>query len=398
MCFNSLTQLSPSITSHTSLPLHSSVHSPSHSSASMQGVVPHEGSVRKRVVRACEVCRRKKVKCNGQKPCSHCIAFAEQCIYVDVKDRSAYSRRYVESLELRIARLEKACALAFASGGCGGMCQWSEAKDVMRRASDPGAGTMTKMGIPFEGGQGRPSTPPVMQEVPRGHEVSVSLDPSNNGAVHALVQAHTNVSKLDVNGCDSVSQSSSSQRHSAKRRRPHEVVSLARDARNESKAHATSSKRIRSATLPRNGSVNSAPYILRSETAPPMHTHGVRHTQPPPQPPPQAFQTLPAQLSPVAPFCLVEQHPSLSSTSLSWPINGRAFGEGPVIPSPFPCGVGLDNLWSDHTSSIPVLPSQPQQQPRQAQDSSAMHAQPLEPNQEEMMVGLLKEFMEQQRP
>ncbi|PWZ00824.1 hypothetical protein BCV70DRAFT_223259 [Testicularia cyperi] len=71
-----------------------------------------EGSIRKRVYRACEVCRRKKVKCNGQKPCSHCVAFAEDCYYVDTKDRSAYSRRYVESLEQRLAKMEQALTFA----------------------------------------------------------------------------------------------------------------------------------------------------------------------------------------------------------------------------------------------------------------------------------------------
>ncbi|EPQ31474.1 uncharacterized protein PFL1_00809 [Pseudozyma flocculosa PF-1] len=70
------------------------------------------GSVRKRVYRACEVCRRKKVKCNGKKPCSHCIAFVEECHYADTKDRTAYSRRYVESLEQRLAKMEQAFLLS----------------------------------------------------------------------------------------------------------------------------------------------------------------------------------------------------------------------------------------------------------------------------------------------
>ncbi|KAN0061511.1 hypothetical protein ACQY0O_006358 [Thecaphora frezii] len=72
----------------------------------------HDVAIRKRVYRACEVCRRKKVKCSGQKPCSHCIAFVEECHYVETRDRTAYSRRYVESLEQRLAKMEQAFLLA----------------------------------------------------------------------------------------------------------------------------------------------------------------------------------------------------------------------------------------------------------------------------------------------
>ncbi|GAC96536.1 hypothetical protein PHSY_004116 [Pseudozyma hubeiensis SY62] len=100
-----------------------------------------EASVRKRVVRACEVCRRKKVKCNGQRPCSQCIAFAEECNYVDVRDRSAYSRRYVESLEARMVALERRVDILSERGTCDGICRSTWRLDAHRRASDPGFAT-----------------------------------------------------------------------------------------------------------------------------------------------------------------------------------------------------------------------------------------------------------------
>ena len=148
MCFGSLAPFSPSTDSESSsptqllprLPPH-----PSHPSAPTSTTTnPHEGSIRKRVVRACEVCRRKKVKCNGQKPCSQCIAFAEECVYVDVKDRSAYSRRYVEGLEARLSELEKTVAILSKVKSCNGSCRRREVKEAMRRASDPGAGIVAK--------------------------------------------------------------------------------------------------------------------------------------------------------------------------------------------------------------------------------------------------------------
>ncbi|KDN48471.1 hypothetical protein K437DRAFT_86488 [Tilletiaria anomala UBC 951] len=73
-------------------------------------------SKRKRVYRACEVCRRKKVRCNGEKPCQHCVTYNEKCHYFEAKDRSAYSKRYVESLETRLGRLEQALNQAIAGG------------------------------------------------------------------------------------------------------------------------------------------------------------------------------------------------------------------------------------------------------------------------------------------
>lgn len=141
VCFQSLVNHSLLTTSDSS-PTSQSIASASQPSGPLLGIVPHEGagSARKRVVRACEVCRRKKVKCNGQKPCSHCIGFEEECTYVDVKDRSAYSRRYVESLEKRLARLEEAYAALVERRLCGGACQRRESRDPMRRASDPGVG------------------------------------------------------------------------------------------------------------------------------------------------------------------------------------------------------------------------------------------------------------------
>ena len=45
---------------------------------------PHEASVsdpkqmqkRRRVTRACDECRRKKIKCDGKQPCTHCTVYS----------------------------------------------------------------------------------------------------------------------------------------------------------------------------------------------------------------------------------------------------------------------------------------------------------------------------------
>ncbi|TFK93910.1 hypothetical protein K466DRAFT_477676 [Polyporus arcularius HHB13444] len=62
---------------------------------------------RRRVWRACESCRRKKIKCDGTEPtCSQCAASKSQCTWLQTKDRAALSRHYVQELEARLLHME----------------------------------------------------------------------------------------------------------------------------------------------------------------------------------------------------------------------------------------------------------------------------------------------------
>ncbi|KAF9263637.1 hypothetical protein L218DRAFT_980039 [Marasmius fiardii PR-910] len=62
---------------------------------------------RRRVWRACESCRRKKIKCDGCEPtCSQCTASGSQCTWLQTKDRAALSRHYVQELEARLIHME----------------------------------------------------------------------------------------------------------------------------------------------------------------------------------------------------------------------------------------------------------------------------------------------------
>lgn len=71
---------------------------------------------RKRIRIACDTCRRKKIKCNGENPCSNCIPSKSECFY---KERKAKKRslnenlnkklnnaKSFESLDSRLSRLE----------------------------------------------------------------------------------------------------------------------------------------------------------------------------------------------------------------------------------------------------------------------------------------------------
>ncbi|EJD01089.1 uncharacterized protein FOMMEDRAFT_88846 [Fomitiporia mediterranea MF3/22] len=63
---------------------------------------------RRRVWRACENCRRKKIKCDGIEPvCSQCSAASTNCTWLQTKDRAALSRHYVQELEARLMHMEE---------------------------------------------------------------------------------------------------------------------------------------------------------------------------------------------------------------------------------------------------------------------------------------------------
>ncbi|KAG9085781.1 hypothetical protein FRC06_003455, partial [Ceratobasidium sp. 370] len=62
---------------------------------------------RRRVWRACEGCRRKKIKCDGREPtCSQCSLSGNTCTWIQTKDRAALSRHYVQELEARLLHME----------------------------------------------------------------------------------------------------------------------------------------------------------------------------------------------------------------------------------------------------------------------------------------------------
>ncbi|EAS32699.1 C6 transcription factor [Coccidioides immitis RS] len=64
---------------------------------------------RRRVTRACDECRRKKIKCDGKQPCTHCTVYSYACTYDQPSNRRRNpAPQYIEALE---ARLQKAEAL-----------------------------------------------------------------------------------------------------------------------------------------------------------------------------------------------------------------------------------------------------------------------------------------------
>ncbi|KAF8150167.1 fungal-specific transcription factor domain-containing protein [Crassisporium funariophilum] len=66
---------------------------------------------KRRIQRACDICRRKKIRCDGvQMPgnrCSNCIAYSFDCTYVEAAKKRGPPKGYVESLEIRVEKLDK---------------------------------------------------------------------------------------------------------------------------------------------------------------------------------------------------------------------------------------------------------------------------------------------------
>ncbi|KAJ1887063.1 hypothetical protein LPJ66_009313, partial [Kickxella alabastrina] len=68
---------------------------------------------RQRVSRACDRCRRKKVKCDGKRPiCTHCEAINGSCTYLDATKKRGPPKGYIDVIENRLHKVEELlCAL-----------------------------------------------------------------------------------------------------------------------------------------------------------------------------------------------------------------------------------------------------------------------------------------------
>ncbi|KAH6626322.1 fungal-specific transcription factor domain-containing protein [Chaetomium sp. MPI-SDFR-AT-0129] len=64
---------------------------------------------RRRIARACDMCRKKKIKCDGKLPaCTHCTNYKTECVFTQVekKRNPPKGAKYIEGLENRLGRME----------------------------------------------------------------------------------------------------------------------------------------------------------------------------------------------------------------------------------------------------------------------------------------------------
>ncbi|KAF3928863.1 hypothetical protein ABW20_dc0104604 [Dactylellina cionopaga] len=77
------------------------------SSSSTHPLKPVPLQKRRRVTRACDVCRKKKIKCDGLQPCTHCSVYSYECTYDQPSNRRRNpTPQYIEALEGRLQRLD----------------------------------------------------------------------------------------------------------------------------------------------------------------------------------------------------------------------------------------------------------------------------------------------------
>ncbi|KAJ5988968.1 hypothetical protein N7481_004178 [Penicillium waksmanii] len=62
---------------------------------------------RQRVWRACQACRRKKVKCDGEHPCQSCTRNKAECVFEPYNNMRLVDPQYVIKLEKRLAQMER---------------------------------------------------------------------------------------------------------------------------------------------------------------------------------------------------------------------------------------------------------------------------------------------------
>ncbi|CAG8453280.1 15727_t:CDS:2 [Acaulospora colombiana] len=62
---------------------------------------------RKRLTQACDACRKKKVKCSGEKPCNNCTRLGLSCTYLPSTRKRGPRVGLVESLEKRLLQMER---------------------------------------------------------------------------------------------------------------------------------------------------------------------------------------------------------------------------------------------------------------------------------------------------
>ncbi|KIV85314.1 hypothetical protein PV11_01019 [Exophiala sideris] len=73
------------------------------------GSIDENDPKRRRIARACDMCRKKKIKCDGKMPkCGHCINYKTECIFTQVekKRNPPKGAKYIEGLENRLGRME----------------------------------------------------------------------------------------------------------------------------------------------------------------------------------------------------------------------------------------------------------------------------------------------------
>ncbi|KAI8333478.1 fungal-specific transcription factor domain-containing protein [Chlamydoabsidia padenii] len=90
--------------------LHSIPHNrPQYTASTTLTNSPQQCSKRSRITRACDTCRKKKIRCDVDncQPCTTCKQYDWQCTFNDTARKRGPPKGYIEGLEARLARMEQ---------------------------------------------------------------------------------------------------------------------------------------------------------------------------------------------------------------------------------------------------------------------------------------------------
>ncbi|KAF3490488.1 C6 transcription factor [Arthroderma uncinatum] len=142
---------------------------------------------RRRIARACDMCRKKKIKCDGKMPkCSHCINYKSECIFTQVekKRNPPKGAKYIEGLENRLGRMESLLRLSglLSENDAGKTDLGVLEKRLADRAASPGSQQSQSQPQLQPQLQPQQSQPPKSSTVPKSYNAFMGsvASPSNS--------------------------------------------------------------------------------------------------------------------------------------------------------------------------------------------------------------------------
>ncbi|KAG7443383.1 uncharacterized protein BT62DRAFT_1078462 [Guyanagaster necrorhizus] len=105
-------------------------------------ITTNEGTKKRRVQRACDLCRRKKIRCDASsmpdQRCSICVAANVSCTYLEEAKKKGPSKKYILELETKVQKMEKLLHTMLPEEELEGYLHdesnWKHCEDLPRRA------------------------------------------------------------------------------------------------------------------------------------------------------------------------------------------------------------------------------------------------------------------------
>ncbi|KAJ2894365.1 fungal specific transcription factor [Zalerion maritima] len=178
---------------------------------------------RRRIARACDMCRKKKIKCDGKLPaCTHCTNYKTECVFTQVekKRNPPKGAKYIEGLENRLGRMESLLRLSGLLGDDDGATdlgtlekKLAEKKQESRQASQAATSNPTSPSQATSGADGPASTPrsslaspePVTKEEKRNSLGPPDNNHANSGS-HSHNHKHATVEEEDEEEVEALSE------------------------------------------------------------------------------------------------------------------------------------------------------------------------------------------------